>query len=80
MAAARMRSGVGSGEVFAAVATVLLVFGAEIGRKQLQTIPLGIFSVYRNLLGALFFLGIGLYLFGHRALCRRLSRRCCGAG
>ena len=64
MAAARMRSGVGSGEVFAAVATVLLVCGAEIGRKQLQTIPLGIFSVYRNLLGALFFLGIGLYLFG----------------
>ena len=64
MAAAGMRSGVGSGEVFAAVATVLLVCGAEIGRKQLQTIPLGIFSVYRNLLGALFFLGIGLYLFG----------------
>ena len=64
MAAARMRGGVGSGEVFAAAATVLLVCGAEIGRKQLQSIPLGIFSVYRNLLGALFFLGIGLYLFG----------------
>ena len=64
MAAARMGSGVGSGEVFAAAATVLLVCGAEIGRKQLQSIPLGIFSVYRNLLGALFFLGIGLYLFG----------------
>ena len=64
MAAARMRGGVGSGEVFAAAATVLLVCGAEIGRKQLQTIPLGIFSVYRNLLGAIFFLVIGLYLFG----------------
>ena len=64
MAAARMGSGVGSGEVYAAAATVLLVCGAEIGRKQLQSIPLGIFSVYRNLLGALFFLGIGLYLFG----------------
>ncbi len=64
MAAARMGRGVGSGEVFAAAATVLLVCGAEIGRKQLQTIPLGIFSVYRNLLGAFFFLGIGLYLFG----------------
>ena len=64
MVAARMRGGVGSGEVFAAAATVLLVCGAEIGRKQLQTIPLGIFSVYRNLLGAIFFLAIGLYLFG----------------
>ena len=64
MAAARMERGVGSGEVFAAAATVLLVCGAEIGRKQLQSIPLGIFSVYRNLLGAFFFLGIGLYLFG----------------
>ncbi|MCY3788807.1 MAG: EamA family transporter, partial [Gemmatimonadetes bacterium] len=43
MAAARMQGGVGYGEFFAAAATVLLVCGAEIGRKQLQTIPLGIF-------------------------------------
>ena len=64
MAAARMRGGVGYGEFFAAAATVLLVCGAEIGRKQLQTIPLGIFSVFRNIVGALFFLGIGLYVFG----------------
>ena len=64
MAAARMRGGVGHGEFFAAAATVLLVCGAEIGRKQLQTIPLGIFSVFRNIVGALFFLGIGLYVFG----------------
>ena len=64
MAAARMQGGVGYGEFFAAAATVLLVCGAEIGRKQLQTIPLGIFSVFRNLVGALFFLGIGLYVFG----------------
>ena len=40
MAAARMQSGVGSGEFLALAATVLLVCGAEIGRKQLQTIPL----------------------------------------
>ena len=64
MVAARMQGGVGYGEFFAAAATVLLVCGAEIGRKQLQTIPLGIFSVFRNLVGALFFLGIGLYIFG----------------
>ena len=64
MAAARMQGGVGHGEIFAAAATVLLVCGAEIGRKQLQTIPLGIFSVFRNIVGALFFLGIGLYVFG----------------
>ena len=41
MAAARMQGGMGHGEFFAAAATVLLVCGAEIGRKQLQTIPLG---------------------------------------
>ncbi len=64
MAAARMPNGVGSGEFYAAAATVLLVCGAEIGRKQLQTIPLGVFSVFRNLVGALFFLGLGLHLFG----------------
>ena len=64
MAAARMQGGVGHGEIFAAAATVFLVCGAEIGRKQLQTIPLGIFSVFRNIVGALFFLGIGLYVFG----------------
>ena len=64
MAAARMQSGVGSGEFLALAATVLLVCGAEIGRKQLQTIPLGVFSVFRNLVGALFFFGLGLFFFG----------------
>ena len=79
MAAARMQGGVGYGEFFAAAATVLLVCGAEIGRKQLQTIPLGIFSVFRNLVGALFFLGIGLYVFGLHTS-PTSSPRCSGAG
>ena len=79
MAAARMQGGVGYGEFFAAAATVLLVCGAEIGRKQLQTIPLGIFSVFRNLVGALFFLGIGLYIFGLEHFADIFSP-CSGAG
>ncbi|NKB66025.1 MAG: EamA family transporter [Candidatus Latescibacteria bacterium] len=64
MVAAGMQGGPGSGELYAVIATLITVFGSEIGRKQLQTIPLGIFSVFRNLVGALSFLGLGLYLFG----------------
>ena len=62
--APRARDRIVPAQPVAAAATVLLVCGAEIGRKQLQTIPLGIFSVFRNIVGALFFLGIGLYVFG----------------
>ncbi len=64
MQAARMEDGPGAGELYAIAATVITVFGAEIGRRQLRTIPIGVFSVFRNLAAAAFFLVFGLYLFG----------------
>ena len=47
----QMRGGIGRGEIYAATGTFLLVLGAELGRKQLRTIPLGVFSVFRNFVG-----------------------------
>ena len=32
-----------------------LVLGAELGRKQLQSIPLGVFSVFRNVVSSIIF-------------------------
>ena len=51
----QMRGGIGRGEIYATLGTFLLVLGAELGRKQLQSIPLGIFSVFRNVVGSIIF-------------------------
>ena len=40
----QMRGGIGSGEIYATAGTFLLVLGAELGRKQLRSIPLGGFQ------------------------------------
>ena len=60
----RMRGGIGRGEIFAVAGTFLFVLGAEFGRKQLQSIPLGVFSVFRNLVGSLVYLTVIMVMFG----------------
>jgi drug/metabolite transporter (DMT)-like permease len=59
-----MREGIGRGEIYAIIGTLLFVLGSEIGRKQLQSIPLGVFSVFRNLIGSIIFFTIAYRLFG----------------
>ena len=58
----QMRGGIGRGEIYATVGTFLLVLGAELGRKQLRSIPLGVFSVFRNLVGSIIFLIVVLIM------------------
>ena len=60
----QMRGGIGLGETYATVGTFLLVFGAELGRKQLRTIPLGVFSVFRNIVGSIIFFVVTFLLMG----------------
>ena len=60
----QMRGGIGLGETYAAAGTFLLVLGAELGRKQLQSIPLGVFSVFRNVVGSIIFLIVVLIMLG----------------
>ncbi len=60
----QMSDGIGRGEIYATVGTFLLVFGAELGRKQLQSIPLGVFSVFRNVVGSIIFLIVVLVMLG----------------
>ena len=60
----RMRGGIGRGEIYATVGTFLLVLGAELGRKQLQSIPLGVFSVFRNIVGSIIFFIVVFIMMG----------------
>ena len=60
----QMRGGIGRGEIYAITGTFLLVLGAELGRKQLQSIPLGVFSVFRNVVGSIIFFFFVLIMLG----------------
>ena len=60
----QMRGGIGRGEIYAITGTFLLVLGAELGRKQLQSIPLGVFSVFRNVVGSIIFFVVVLIMLG----------------
>ena len=60
----QMHGGIGRGEIYATTGTFLLVLGAELGRKQLQSIPLGVFSVFRNFVGSIIFFIVVLFLMG----------------
>ena len=60
----QMRGGIGLGETYATIGTFLLVLGAELGRKQLQSIPLGVFSVFRNFVGSIIFFVVIFIIMG----------------
>jgi drug/metabolite transporter (DMT)-like permease len=54
----------GRGELMTAIAALALAVSAIISKVQLGRIPLGIFSVFRMLVGTLVFFGVVLKLYG----------------
>jgi drug/metabolite transporter (DMT)-like permease len=57
---------IGTGEIFAAIAAVITSISSVNNKLQLQSIPLGIFTVYRNLLGTVIFFVIANILYGKK--------------
>ena len=54
----------GKGEIAAAVATVSFIASTLVSRVGLQGIPLGIFSIYRTVLGTIIYYFLAIYLYG----------------
>ncbi len=54
----------GSGEILAAIGAVSLAVANIVSKTRLTQIPLGIFTIFRTVLGAAIFFWIALYLFG----------------
>lgn len=54
----------GKGEIAAAVATVSFIASTIVSRIGLKGIPLGIFSIYRTLLGTIIYYFLAIYLYG----------------
>lgn len=54
----------GRGEAYAAIAAVVLAISTVLSKKRLGRIPIGIFTVFRTTLGAIFFYIAATYLFG----------------
>lgn len=54
----------GKGEIATIGATLSFIASTMITRVGLQGIPLGIFSIYRSVLGTIIFYFLGLYLYG----------------
>lgn len=55
---------IGTGEVLVAIAALIGAISTVINKLQLQTIPLGIFSMYRNILGTIIFFFLAKFLYG----------------
>ena len=54
----------GRGEVLAAIGAVVLAASTVLSKKRLSRIPIGVFTVFRTALGAVFFYIAATYLFG----------------
>jgi len=54
----------GKGELFAALAAGFNAVSTILARQRLQRIPLGIFTVFRNMVGTVVFFGIANYYYG----------------
>ncbi|MFK7938551.1 MAG: DMT family transporter [Roseovarius sp.] len=54
----------GVGELAAFVATLTFITSTIVTRVGLKDVPLGIFSIYRTVLGTAIYMAIALYLFG----------------
>ncbi len=55
---------IGKGELFAAGAATIYAISTIIARPRLDRIPLGIFTVFRNAVGTVFFFVAAVYLYG----------------
>jgi drug/metabolite transporter (DMT)-like permease len=54
----------GLGEICIAIAAIITSISTIIGKRQLQSIPLGIFTIYRNILGTTIFFLLATFLYG----------------
>ncbi|MFM9266168.1 DMT family transporter [Tychonema sp. BBK16] len=55
---------IGTGEIFVAIAAIIGAIATVVGKLQLQSIPLGIFTIYRNILGTVIFFLLANFLYG----------------
>jgi drug/metabolite transporter (DMT)-like permease len=55
---------IGTGEIFVAITSVITAISSVTNKLQLQSIPLGIFTIYRNLLGTVIFFVIANVFYG----------------
>jgi drug/metabolite transporter (DMT)-like permease len=55
---------IGTGEIFVALAAIIGSISTVVGKLQLQSIPLGIFTIYRNILGTVIFFLLANFLYG----------------
>ena len=55
---------IGTGEILVAIASVISSVSLINGKKQLQSIPLGVFTIYRNLVGTVVFFLLANILYG----------------
>ncbi|MBD2246441.1 DMT family transporter [Nostoc sp. FACHB-888] len=54
----------GTGEILTAIASVALAVSTIISKKKLSGVPLGIYSIYRTVLGTIIFFFLALILYG----------------
>lgn len=64
---------IGTGEVFVAIAAIIGSIATVVGKLQLQSIPLGIFTIYRNILGTVIFFLLANLLYGPNHFAEVLS-------
>jgi drug/metabolite transporter (DMT)-like permease len=64
---------IGTGEIFVAIAAIIGSISTVIGKLQLQSIPLGIFTIYRNILGTVIFFLLANLLYGPNHFAEALS-------
>ncbi|MFZ4666316.1 MAG: DMT family transporter [Prochlorotrichaceae cyanobacterium] len=63
----------GNGEILVAIAAVISAISTIMGKLQLQSIPLGIFTIYRNVLGTIIFFLLAQNLYGSEHFAEVLS-------
>lgn len=64
---------IGTGEIFVAIAAIIGSIATVVGKLQLQSIPLGIFTIYRNILGTVIFFLLANLLYGPNHFAEVLS-------
>lgn len=64
---------IGTGEIFVAIAAIIGAISTVFGKLQLQSIPLGIFMIYRTILGTVIFFLLANLLYGQNHFAEVLS-------
>ena len=55
---------VGKGKIMTAIAAIVLAVSTILSKVRLQQIPLGIFSVFRNIIATIIFFIFAIYFYG----------------